>query len=102
MIPGAGVYRSPCASCPGSWLGGGVRGGRWGRRVLTGPGLVRPRRRAARRLQREAEPFLFAVLAFGQVEGEMAAAGLPGGAGGDGDQVPADGRGPGLREGQGG
>jgi hypothetical protein len=35
------------------------------------------------------------------VEGEMAAA-VPGGAGGDGDQVPADGRGPGLREGQGG
>jgi hypothetical protein len=49
----------------------------------------------------KAEPFLFAVLAFGQVEGEMAEA-VPGGAGGDGDQVPADGRGPGLREGQGG
>jgi hypothetical protein len=30
------------------------------------------------------------------------AAGVAGGAGGDGDQVPADGRGPGLREGQAG
>ena len=41
---------------------------------------------------------MLAVPAFGQVEGEVAAA-VAGGAGGDGDQVAADGRGPGLREG---
>ena len=44
---------------------------------------------------------MLAVPAFGQVQGEVAAA-VPGGAGGDRDQVPADGRAPGLREGQAG
>src|SRR5204863_26054 len=42
----------------------------------------------------------------GSSEGRRMAIGglrfVPGGAGGDGDQVPADGRGPGLREGQAG
>ena len=40
---------------------------------------------------------MLAVPGFGQVEGEVPAA-VAGGAGGDGDQVTADGRGPGLRE----
>jgi hypothetical protein len=65
VIPGAGVLPlAGCAACPGFRLGGGVRGGRWGRRGC------RPVRGWSGR--------------------------------GDGDQVPADGRGPGLREGQGG
>ena len=45
----------------------------------------------------QVQPFVLAVPAFGQVQGDVAAA-VPGGAGGDGDQVAADGRGPGLRE----
>jgi hypothetical protein len=49
----------------------------------------------------EVQPFVLAVPAFGQVQGNVAAA-VPGGAGRDGDQVPADGRGPGLRERQAG
>ena len=44
---------------------------------------------------------MLAVPAFGQVQGELAAA-VPGGTGGHGDQVAADGRGPGLRERQAG
>jgi hypothetical protein len=33
VSPGAGFPPLACsAACPGSWLGGGVRGGRWGRR----------------------------------------------------------------------
>jgi hypothetical protein len=47
---GVGVRPLACsAACPGSWLGDRVRG--WPLRpsgVLTGAGLVRPRRRAAR------------------------------------------------------
>ena len=49
----------------------------------------------------EAEPLVLAVPAVGQVEGNVAAS-VAGGAGGDRDQVAADGRGPGLREGQAG
>ena len=48
----------------------------------------------------EVQPFLLTVPGLGQVQGNVAAT-VPGGAGGDGDQVPADGRGPGLRERQG-
>src|SRR5947207_8386809 len=40
----------------------------------------------------EAEPFVLAVPVFGQVEGEVSSA-VAGGAGGDGDEVAADGRG---------
>src|ERR1700722_14926381 len=43
----------------------------------------------------EAEPFVLAVPVLGQVEGEVPAA-VPGGAGGDRDQVPADRHGAGL------
>ena len=44
---------------------------------------------------------MLAVPAFGQVEGEVAAA-VPGDPGCNGDQVTADGGGPGLGEGQAG
>ena len=49
----------------------------------------------------EVEPFVLAVPSLGQVQGDVAAA-VAGGAGGDGDQVAADGRGPGFRERQAG
>jgi len=45
----------------------------------------------------QVHPFLLAVPAFGQVEGEVASS-VAGGAGGDSDQVTADRRGAGLRE----
>ena len=44
----------------------------------------------------QVQPFVAAVPAFGQVQGELAAA-VAGGPGGDGDQVAADGGGAGLR-----
>ena len=100
MSPGVGFLPLACsAACPGSWLEGGVavagRGGCGPVRGWSGRCGGWP----AGRIE-EAEPFVLAVPAFGQVQGEVAAA-VPGGAGGDGDQVAADGRGPGLGEGQG-
>ena len=68
--------------------------------VLTGwgwPGRGVGRAAAGEQVQ----PFPLAVPAFGQVQGDMPAA-VPGGAGGDRDQVPADGGRPGLRERQAG
>ena len=44
----------------------------------------------------QVQPRLFAVVAFGQVKGQVAAA-VAGGPGGHGDQVAADGGGAGLR-----
>ena len=67
----------------------------------TGSGLVRPLGgRPAGRVP-EVAPFLLAVPALGQVEDEVAAA-VPGGAGGDRDQVAADRGGAGLRAGEAG
>ena len=70
------------------WLGVLGSGGRCGRGgAVTGSGLVRPLRRAGRRPRfEEAQPFVLAVPAFGQVQGDVAAA-VPGDPGGDGDQV---------------
>ena len=102
MNPGMGVLPLACpAACPGSGSGAGVRvavGGRGG--CGPGPGWSgRCGGRAAGRGE-QVQPFVLAVPAFGQVQGEVTVA-VPGGAGGDGDQVAADGRGPGLRERQG-
>ena len=64
-------------------------------------GLVRPLRRAPQAEADPVLPFMLAEAALGQVEGEVAAD-VPGDPGGNGDQVTADGRGPGLRERQAG
>ena len=87
-----------CAACPWFRARGRGSGGlaAWG----CGPGRGWSGRcggRAAGRVP-EVEPFLLAVPVFGQVEGEVPSA-VAGGAGGDRDQVAADGRGAGLREG---
>ena len=83
----------------GSWARG--RGSGWPRGPSgCGPGLGWSGRcggRAAGRSE-EVQPFLLPVPAFGQVQGDVPAA-VPGGAGGHGDQVAADGRGPGFGEG---
>ena len=103
MNPGMGVLPLACsAACPG-FLGRG-QGSEWPLRPSgCGPGRGWSGRcggRAAGRAE-QVEPFMLAVPALGQVQGEATAA-VPGGAGGDGDQVAADGRGPGLGEGQAG
>jgi hypothetical protein len=79
----------------GSWAGVWGRDALSGVRVRTGRGWSgRSRRRAAG--VPEVQPFLLAVPALGQVEGEVSPA-VAGGAGGDGDQVAADGRCAGFR-----
>jgi transposase len=99
---GASVLPLACpAARPGSWARGrgfGVAVGPW--RVRTGPGWSSRSGGRPAPGGEQVQPFVFAVPAFGQMQGEVAAA-VPGGAGGDGDQVTADGGGPGLREGQG-
>ena len=100
MLAGAGVLPLAwCAACPGflgSGTGFGVAAGAVGGADRVGAGQAAAAggpQAASQRLQ----PFLLAVPAFGQVEDEVAAA-VPGGAGGDGDQVAADRGGAGLRE----
>ena len=102
MNPGAGVLPLACsAACPGFLGSGAGFGWPWRpSRVRTGPGWSGRCGGRAAGGGEQVQPFVLAVPAFGQVQGEVAAA-VPGGAGGDGDQVAADGRGPGLREGQG-
>jgi hypothetical protein len=93
---GMGVLPLACpAACPG-FLARGGSGGPDGR-GRCGPVRGWSGRRGGRPAVgvEEVQPFVLAVPAFGQVQGEVAAA-VPGGAGGDGDQVAADGRGAGL------
>jgi hypothetical protein len=83
--PGVSVLPLACsAACPGSWSGAGVGVAVVAIGVRTGRGWSgRGGGRAAGRGE-QAEPFVFAVPAVRQVEGEVAAA-MPGDAGGDGD-----------------
>ena len=72
--------------CPGSWVGGAGSGGRDGCPGANRSGLVRPLQRAGTGNSEQVRPLEFAVLAFGQVQGEVA-----GRCGGDADQVAAQG-----------
>jgi hypothetical protein len=65
--------------------------------MLTGSWLVSSLRRVARRPRPAGSASPARGASPRRVKGEVAAA-MPGGASGDGDQAPADGRDPGLRE----
>src|SRR5215467_10899077 len=91
----AGVLVWPlavCAACPGLLIGGFGLGRLAVRCVVTGSGWSgrSGSGRAAPGVE-QVRPFGLAVPALGQVQGEVAAA-VPGDAGGDVDQVAADGR----------
>ena len=62
---------------------------------MTGIGLVRPLLRGAAGGGEQGHPFVLAVPAFGQVQRDVPAA-VPGGPGGDVDEVTADGGAAGL------
>jgi hypothetical protein len=99
---GAGLLQLACsAACRGSWLGCGGQGAVRPWQVRTGPGWSDLCGGRAAGGSEQVLPFVLAVPAFGQVQGEVAAA-VPGDPGGNGDQVTVDGRGPGLGEGQAG
>src|SRR5436190_5271669 len=99
MSSGAGFLPLACsAALPGSWLGD------WGSEMAVAavgggpvPGWSGCRGGRAAGRAEEFQPFVLAVPAFGQVQGDVTAA-VPGDAGSDRDQVAADGRGPGFGE----
>ena len=99
LFPGVGFLPLACsAACPGFLArgpGSGGRGAAVGMRDRVGAGQAAAAG-GPQAASNKVQPFVFAVPAFGQVQGDVAAA-VAGGAGGDGDQVAADGRGPGLR-----
>ena len=103
MSSGVGFLPLACsAACPGFLARGrGSEVAVAAVGVRTGPGWSgRCGGRAAGGVE-EVQPFVLAVPAFGQVQGDVAAA-VPGDAGGDVDQVAADGGAAGLGEGEAG
>ena len=89
MNPGEGVPPLAfSAACPGSWAGVGGRVAVGPLRVRTGSGWSGRCGGRPAGCGEEVQPFVFAVPALGQVQGDVAPA-VVGGAGGDVDEVAA-------------